>query len=217
MDDLLGWYVEVSCLQCLRHLLLVAQCLKTIQDRPPGVIGEQARFQMRKELPQRAVMLWEAILLYLPDRINIEATPGVEERLDDRFEKGAVLDEGRDRLIANCLPGTGEGALQDITPLAPGGTSQPILSLRIASPKPASAINPNPASRAALSRVSRSILPCPPSSHAVRYPVPGLPPSGSSPPNGVGAYPGNTPARGYSLMTRVRIVKPYASSISMAC
>src|SRR6266850_1823648 len=36
-------------------------------------------------------------------------------------------------------------------------------------------------------------------------------------PNRVGAYPGYAPARGYSLMTRVRIVKPYASSISMAC
>lgn len=94
MDDLLGWDVEVSCLQCLRHLLLVAQCLKTIQDRPPGVIGEQACFQMRKELPQRAVMLWEATLPHLPDRLNIEATPGVEERLDDLFEKGAVFEGG---------------------------------------------------------------------------------------------------------------------------
>ena len=68
MDDLLGGYVEVSCLQCLRHLLPVAQCLKTIQDRPPGVIGKQSRFEMRKELPQRAVMLWGAILPHLPDR-----------------------------------------------------------------------------------------------------------------------------------------------------
>jgi hypothetical protein len=94
MDDLLGGYVEVSCLQCLRHLLPVAQCLKTIQNRPPGVIGEQSRFEMRKVLPQRAVMLWGAILPHLPDRLNIEATPGVEERLDDLFENGAVLEGG---------------------------------------------------------------------------------------------------------------------------
>src|SRR5882724_7660248 len=129
MDDLLGRYVEVACLQCLRDLLLVAQCLKTIQDRPPGVIGEQSRFQMRKELAQRAVTLWEAILPHLPDRLNIEATPGVEERLDDLFEKGAVLDEGLDRIIANCLHGTGKGVLQGIAPPALGGTGQPIFEV----------------------------------------------------------------------------------------
>ena len=35
-----------------------------------------------------------AILPHLPDRLNIEATPGVEERLDDLFENGAVLEGG---------------------------------------------------------------------------------------------------------------------------
>jgi hypothetical protein len=129
MDDFWGGYVEVSCLQCLRHFFLVAQCLKTIQDRPPGVIGEQACFQMRKELPQRAVMPWEAILPHLPDRLNIEATSEVEERLDNLFEKGAVLEEGLDRIIANRLPGTGKGAPQGITPPTLGGSGQPIFEV----------------------------------------------------------------------------------------
>jgi hypothetical protein len=60
---------------------------------------------------------------------NIEATPGVEERLDDLFEKGALLEEGLDRIIANCLPGAGKGALQGITPPALGGTGQPIFEV----------------------------------------------------------------------------------------
>jgi hypothetical protein len=33
-------------------------------------------------------------LPHLPDRLNIEAVPGVEERLDDLFENGAVLEGG---------------------------------------------------------------------------------------------------------------------------
>jgi hypothetical protein len=80
---------------------------------------------MRKVLPQRAVMLWGAILPHLPDRLNIKATPGVEERLDDLFENGACSKEGLDRIIANCLPGAGKGALQGMTPPALGGTGEP--------------------------------------------------------------------------------------------
>jgi hypothetical protein len=40
-----------------------------------------------------------------------------------------VLDEGLDRIIANCLPGTGKGALQGITPPTLGGTGQPIVEV----------------------------------------------------------------------------------------
>jgi hypothetical protein len=84
---------------------------------------------VRKELPERSIMLWEVILPHPPDRLDIEATPGVEERLDDLFEKGAVLEEELYRIIANRLPGTGKGALQGITAPALGRAGQPIFEI----------------------------------------------------------------------------------------
>jgi hypothetical protein len=39
---------------------------------------------------------------------------------------GRCSKEGLDRIIANCLPGAGKGALQGITPPALGGTGEPI-------------------------------------------------------------------------------------------
>ena len=52
---------------------------------------------------------------HLPYHLDVEAMCRVEERLDHLFEKGTMLEQGRDGIVAHGFPGTGQGAIQGLT------------------------------------------------------------------------------------------------------